>query len=250
MVLQADVTESMALAQILWHITFYGFTPEGEYFSRYDGPKNKYEFKASILQYHQFCNYARVRRERIISGRIPRCALTMEEWDIYHAREARRNRAKRMRDARQNRQIKKYKRLGEIQKLIDSIVPFSNDSDYSDYHYLFGTNEICEYGFYSRTTDKESRAQYIVDNFCNYFKEDLTGYTRFCIVISSSEESEVTRPETLSICRAMSQRIGLTPEGKGITACCLDDQKPECHFHFVTDPGLCEDLRVRLVCSR
>ena len=142
-VLQADVTETRALALILWHITFYGFTPQHKYFSRYDydRAKNKYELKASILQYHQFCNYARVRREKIISGRIPSCPLmTMEEWDIYHAREARRNRAKRMRDARQDRQIKKYERLGKIQRLIDSIVPFSSDSDYSDYHYLFGTN--------------------------------------------------------------------------------------------------------------
>lgn len=106
-VLQADVTEARALALILWHITFYGFTPEQEYFSRYDRAKNKYEFKASILQYHQFCNYARVRREKIISGRIPSCALTMEGWDIYHARKAHRNKAKRMRDARQDRQIEK-----------------------------------------------------------------------------------------------------------------------------------------------
>lgn len=249
-VLQADVTEPQALARILWHITFYGFTPEGEYFSRYDRPKNKYELKASILQYHQFCNYARVRREKIISGRIPSCALPMDEWDIYHAREARRNRTKRMRDARQDRQIKKYERLGKIQRLIDSIVPFSSDSDYSDYHYLFGTNEIREFEFYSRTADKGSRAQYIADNFCNYFNEDLTGYTRFCIVISSSEESEVTRPETLSICRAMCQRIGLVPDGKENPACYFTCQKPECHVHFVTDPGLGEDLLVRLVCSR
>ena len=174
----------------------------------------------------------------------------MEEWDIYHAREARRNRAKRMRDARQDRQIKKYERLGKIQRLIDSIVPFSSDSDYSDYHYLFGTNEIREFEFYSRTADKESRAQYIADNFCNYFNEDLTGYTRFCIVISSSKESEVTRPETLSICRAMCQRIGLVPDGKENPACYFTGQKPECHVHFVTDPGLGEDLRIRLVCSR
>lgn len=155
-----------------------------------------------------------------------------------------------MRDARQDRQIKKYERLGKIQRLIDSIVPFSSDSDYSDYHYLFGTNEIREFEFYSRTADKESRAQYIADNFCNYFNEDLTGYTRFCIVISSSEESEVTRPETLSICRAMCQRIGLVPEGKENPACYFTCQKPECHVHFVTDPGLGEDLLVRLVCSR
>lgn len=249
-VLQADVTETLALALILWHITFYGFTPEHEYFSRYDRPKNKYEFKASILRYHRFCNYARIRREKIIPGRVPSYALTMEEWDIYHAREARRNRAKRMRDARQERQIKKYERLGKIHRLIDSIVPFSSDSDYKDYNYLFDTKEIRELEFYSRTADKESRAQYIAGNVSSYFYEDLTGYTRFSIVISSSKGSEVTRPETLSICNAMYQHIGLVPDGEENPAGCLTRQKPECHVHFVTDPGLGEDLRVRLICSR
>lgn len=211
--MQADVTETRAIALILWHITFYGFTPEGEYFSRYDRPKNKYELKVSILQYHQFCNYARVRRERLfrVVSPVARCRWMNGTSTMpgSHAATGRSGCVTPDRIARS-----KVRAARKIQRLIDSIVPFSSDSDYSDYHYLFGTNEIREFEFYSRTADKESRAQYIADNFRNYFNEDLTGYTRFCIVISSSEESEVTRPETLSICMAMCQRIGLVPDGK------------------------------------
>ena len=248
-VLQADVTEARALALILWHITFYGFTPEHEYFSRYDRAKNKYKFKASILQYHQFCNYARVRREKIISGRIPSCALTMEEWDIYHAREARRNRAKRMRDARQDRQIKKYERLGKIQRLIDGIVPFSSDSDYADYKYLFDTKEIRVFEFYSRTTRKETRAQYIVDNFVKYFNEDLSQYKRTDMVISSREEHGVTFDEMHSLCAAIYPRTGLILDKEEHPAHPAP-LRPRYHVHFATDPDLGEDLYVQLICSR
>ena len=248
-VLQADVTEARALALILWHITFYGFTPEHEYFSRYDRAKNKYEFKASILQYHQFCNYARVRREKIISGRIPSCALTMEEWDIYHAREARRNRAKRMRDARQDRQIEKYERMGKIQRLIDSIVTTSWDSDYADYKYLFDTKEIRVFGFYSRTTRKETRAQYIVDNFVKYFNEDLSQYKRTDMVISSREEHGVTFDEMHSLCAAIYPRTGLILDQEEHPAHPAP-LRPRYHVHFATDTDLGEDLYVQLICSR
>lgn len=248
-VLQADVTEPQALARILWHITFYGFTPEGEYFSRYDRPKNKYELKASILQYHQFCNYARVRREKIISGRIPSCALPMKEWDLYHARKSHRNRAKRMRDARQDRQIETYERMGKIQRLIDSIVTTSWDSDYADYKYLFDTKEIREFGFYSRTTSKETRAQYIVDNFVKYFNEDLTQYKRTDMVISSGKDNEITFLEMHSLCAAIYPRTSLIPD-KEEHPTHPAPLRLRHHVHFATDPDLGEDLYVQLICSR
>lgn len=248
-VLQADVTEPQALARILWHITFYGFTPEGEYFSRYDRPKNKYELKASILQYHQFCNYARIKRKKNPTNQDLLCSLSMKEWDIYHARKAHRNRAKRMRDARQDRQIEKYERMGKIQRLIDSIVTTSWDSNYADYKYLFDTKEIREFELSSRTTSKETRAQYIVDNFVKYFNEDLTQYKRTDMVISSGKDNEITFLEMHSLCAAIYPRTGLI----------LDKEEhpshpaplsPRIHVHFATDPDLGYDLHVRLICSR
>ena len=247
-VIEADVTDIRALAYILWHITFYGFTPEHEGFRHYE-TKNEYERKASLLGYHQFCNYARVRREKIISGRIPSCALPMEEWDIYHARKAHRNRAKRMRDARQDRQIEKYERMGKIQRLIDSIVTTSWDSDYADYKYLFDTKGIREFEFYSRTTSKETRAQYIVDNFVKYFNEDLTQYKRTDMVISSGEDNEITFLEMHSICAAIYPRTSLIPD-KEEHPTHPAPLKPRYHVHFATDPDLGDDLHVRLICIR
>lgn len=124
-VIEADITEIRALAQILWHITFFGFTPEHEGYRRHEN-KNEYERKASLLGYHQFCNYARIKPKKNPTDWELRCSLSLDDWDIYHAREAHRNRAKRMRDARQDRQIEKFKRMGRIQRLIDSIVATSS----------------------------------------------------------------------------------------------------------------------------
>lgn len=247
-VIEADVTEIRALAQILWHITFYGFTPEHEGFRHYES-KNEYERKASLLGYHQFCNYARVKRKKNPNNRDLLCSLSMKGWDIYHARKAHRNRAKRMRDARQDRQIEKYERMGKIQRLIDSIVTTSWDSDYADYKYLFDTKEIRVFEFYSRTTSKETRAQYIVDNSVKYFNEDLSQYKRTDMVISSREEHGVTFDEMYSLCAAIYPRTGLIPDKEEHPAHPAP-LRPRYHVHFATDPDLGEDLYVQLICSR
>jgi hypothetical protein len=237
-VIEADITEIRALAQILWHITFFGFTPEHEGYRRHEN-KNEYERKASLLRYHQFCNYARIKPKKNPTDWELRCSLSLDDWDIYHAREAHRNRAKRMRDARQDRQIAKYERMGKIQRLIDSIVATSWDSDYADYKYLFDTKELRVFEFYSRTTSKESRAQYIVDNFVKYFNEDLTQYKRTDMVISSGEERGVTFHELEALSDAIFPRVGE-----------VNSEEPGFIVHFATDSALGDDLYVRLICSR
>ena len=237
-VIEADITEIRALAQILWHITFFGFTPEHEGYRRHEN-KNEYERKASLLRYHQFCNYARIKPKKNPTDWELRCSLSLDDWDIYHAREAHRNRAKRMRDARQDRQIEKYKRMGKIQRLIDSIVDTSWDSDYADYKYLFDTKELRVFEFYSRTTSKEARVQYIVDNFVKYFNEDLTQYKRTDMVISSEEEHGVTFRELEALRDAIFPRVGE-----------VNSEEPGFIVHFATDPALGDDLYVRLICSR
>ena len=248
-IIKADVTEERALAQILWHITFYGFTPEHEGYRRHEN-KNEYERKASLLRYHQFCNYARIKPKKNPTDWELRCSLSLDDWDIYHAREAHRNRAKRMRDARQDRQIAKYERMGKIQRLIDSIVDTSWDSDYADYKYLFDTKELRVFEFYSRTTSKESRAQYIVNNFVKYFTEDLTLYKRTDMVISSGDENGVTFLEMRSLCAVISPRTGLILNEEGHPVGHSTPHKPGYHVHFATDPDLGDDLYVRLICSR
>lgn len=236
-VLEADVTELRALARILWHITFWGFTPEGEAFNDYEkSPMNEYERKAFTLRYHQFCNYARVKRKR--NPTITDRALSFEGWEIYNRRKARRNRAKRMRDARQDRQIEKYTRMGKIQRLIEGITLTGLDATESSYAYLFDTKEIFETGFYSRTTDKGSRAQYIADNITKYFVNDISDYTRVGIVISFSEGSESGSEEIRTIYDAIRPRLVLYESDGSV------------YLHRYVDQKLGEDIHVMLICSR
>ena len=248
-VIEADITEIRALAQILWHITFFGFTPDFEEGFMPPETINNYERKAYLLEYHQFCNYAKIKRKKNPSDWDIR-HYSMDDWKIYHARKTHRNRTKRMRDARQDRQIAKYERMGKIQRLIDSIVATSWDSDYADYKYLFDTKEIRVFEFYSRTTSKEVRAQYIVDNFVKYFNEDLTQYKRTDMVISSGEEHGVTFEEMHSLCVAVYPRTGLILDEEGHPVGHSTPHKPEYHVHLATDPDLGDDLYVRLICSR
>lgn len=248
-VIEADITEIRALAQILWHITFLGFTPDFEEGFMPPETINNYERKAYLLEYHQFCNYAKIKRKKNPSDWVIR-HYSMDDWKIYHARKTHRNRTKRMRDARQDRQIAKYERMGKIQRLIDSIVATSWDSDYADYKYLFDTKEIRVFEFYSRTTSKEVRAQYIVDNFVKYFNEDLTQYKRTDMVISSGEEHGVTFDEKHALCVAVYPRIGLILDEEGHPVGHSTPHKPEYHVHLATDPDFGDDLYVRLICSR
>ena len=237
-VIKADVTETRALAQILWHMTFYGFSAEEK--TMWDNVShNRYERKAALLEYRQHCNYARIKCKNRPTEDDLRCCLPLDEWDTYRKRESHRNRAKRMRDARQDRQIAKYNRLGKIQRLIDSIVATSWDSDYADYKYLFDTKELRVFEFYSRTTSKETRAQYIVDNFVKYFNEDLTQYKRTDMVISSGEEHGVTFRELEALSDAIFPRVGE-----------VNSEEPGFIVHLATDPALGDDLYVRLICSR
>ena len=145
--------------------------------------------------------------------------------------------------------LSKYERMGKIQRLIDSIVTTSWDSDYADYKYLFDTKEIRVFEFYSRTTRKETRAQYIVDNFVKYFNEDLSQYKRTDMVISSREEHGVTFDEMHSLCAAIYPRTGLILDKEEHPAHPAP-LRPRYHVHFATDPDLGEDLHVQLICSR
>ena len=113
-----NIGEVAGLARILWHMTFYGFTPAHEGFPDRI-PRNKYEIQAEALERKQFLNYAKGIAN---SFEIEHTCLSTKGWEEYHRREAHRNRPKRMRDARQERSIARLQRKGKVQNLIDRIL--------------------------------------------------------------------------------------------------------------------------------
>jgi len=246
------VGEEKALALILWHLTFWGFTPEHEGFKD-DTPRNKYERQAEVLRRRQFLNYAKGIANSFEEEHL---CLSDEGWKEYYRRESHRNRPKRMRDARQERSIVRLERMGKIQHLIDTIM--SSDPGYAlcpenrkdgvlalssatvqvipkRFRYLFDTKEILTTDFYSRTALKDSRAAYIVKNISDYYTPDKTGFSKAIVLIETTEEF----PLSLSEFKPLQASIGR------ITGSC----EHTC-FLFGKNPSLGHDIHVLIVFSR
>lgn len=233
----AAVGEEKSLAQILWHLTFWGFTPEHEGF-RDDAPANKYERKAKELERRRFLNYAKGIAN---SFEIEHLCLPEEGWTEYHRRETHRNRAKRMRDARQERSIARLKHMGKVQSLIDRCLKTSFDADLADFRYLFDSLAICEFDFYSRTKEPIGRGQYIIDNVRRYFNpSQLKDYVRFTVFAEGHESVVIEElfPAQQFIC----DLIRYTHSKN------LESIRIRCHFGLLPDPN--QDLHVILICSR
>ena len=180
-VIGEGVPTLLALAEILWEMTYFGFDP----YPQEEIPLNRYEKKAEELDHRQFDNYARSKRG-VLQDHLTEYALSPEEWEVYEHRFAHKNRAKRMRDARQERAIKRYERLGKIEKVIDRILACTSDVTHQDLDYLFGTKVICEYEFFSRVAAGEDRVAYIRENLSQYFHCDLSAYPRAEILLCAS----------------------------------------------------------------
>ena len=241
------VGEEKALARILWHLTFWGFTPEHECF-RDDTPANKFERKAKELERRQFLNYAKGIANTFETEHL---CLTDKGWAEYHRREAHRNRAKRMRDARQERSIARLERMGKVQRLIDLLDSTDMRRAYSEHYfdYLFDAKEISKYDFFSRTQGPRTRAQYIFDNISNYFHYDLSGYRKVELIIAHSKVQKTSVEELRTLCKAIFPLTGLVIDDQGNTTGGYSPDKA-IRVHFTIDANLGNDLHIILICSK
>lgn len=235
-IIKADITEIRALAQILWHMTFYGFSAE-EKTMWDDVPHNRYERKAALLEYRQHCNYARIKCKRHPTEDDLRCALSLDGWISYEKRQAHRNRAKRMRDARQNRSIARLERQGKVTRLIDRLLLYAWDFDFNDVKYLYETKSITSFDFISRTETPQGRVDYIQDNMKAHFNADcLRKYTRFTVVIEWPEQHPLNPDE-------------FTPLANYIRSITAFAERP-CRFHVSTTPWSSHDIHLIIICSQ
>ncbi len=236
-VIKADVTETCALAQILWHMTFWGFTPEDESFWG-DMPRNKYEMKAALMNYRQFCNYARIKPKRNPDEHDLLCALPVEGWDECQEREAHCNRTKRMRDARQQRIIECLEQKGKIQCLKDRMLAYAWDYDLADVKYLDHAETACVYDFYSRTSSINDRCEYILTNMKEHFNADLLkDYSDFFFLFELSEQTPFHISE-VSLLVEYLYSITDFPEVRWRRT------------HYALFPETSDDIHLIIVCSR
>lgn len=235
-IIKADVTEERALAQILWHMTFYGFSAEEKTMWN-DVPHNRHERKAALLEYRQHCNYARIKCKKRPTEDDLRFCLPLDEWDTYRKRESHRNRAKRMRDARQNRSIARLERQGKITRLIDRLLLCAWDYDYADVKYLNETKVITLFDFFSRTTTPEGQVDYILDNMKAHFNADcLREYNKFTVIIEYPEQHPLNPDE-------------FTPLANYIRSITAFAERP-CRFHVGTTPWSSHDIHLIIICSQ
>ena len=235
-IIKADVSETRALAQILWHMTFYGFSSEERTIWE-NVPQNRYNRKAALLKYRQHCNYARIKCKKHPTEDDLRCGLSLDGWKSYEKRQAHRNRAKRMRDARQDRSIARLERQGKITRLIDRLLLCAWDYDYADVKYLYETKSITSFDFFSRTETPEGRVDYIQDNMQAYFNADrLREYTRFTVVIECPEKYPLKQAE-------------FTPLANYIRSITAFSERP-CRFHVGTNHLSTHDIHLIIICSR
>ena len=213
-----DHTETRVLAQILWHLTFYGFSPEREPFG-IPHPRNKFEMQAALLDYRQHCNYARIKCKRRPTADDLRCALSLDEWDTYYARKAHRNRAKRMRDHRQDRRIAVLHHKAKVQLAIDRFFaagPVDNPIEAAvqpchidparqnlinklNLESLFDAHQLVEFDLYSRTPTPEGRADFIATNLVAFFRADLSPYTHAEVLLTCDPHYPITADEVHTI---------------------------------------------------
>lgn len=230
-IFEDGITETHALARILWHMTFYGFTPGRELYPD-RSIHNKFEQQAEDLRRRQFLNYA---KGIACPFEVEHMCLSMEGWDKYERREAHRNRSKRMRDARQNRSIARLERKGKIQIAIYRIRT-ATGADEESLSYLFDTTAIVEYDLFSRTPTPEGRAEYIADNIRKYFNSDLSSYSRAEVLCTSDYNHVFTADEARTIRNTIDTL--LAPFAI----------KP--HYRFGSEFNLGHDLHVFLLLSR
>lgn len=199
-VIKDNISEISAVARILWGMTFYGYTEEERKTAFDDEPRNIYERKAEALRNRQFRNYAYG-----LAGpfELKHRSLTMEDWEIFHRRKAKRNRAKRMRDARQERSIAGLERSGKVQVAINRF-PISAPEDLE---YLFNTHQILELNFASHVPQVGERAAYLAELLTRYYTGDLTPYSRCEVLMTTSPEHPVSADELSTIKAALSTKL-------------------------------------------
>lgn len=229
-----DHTETRVLAQILWHLTFYGFSPEREPFG-IPYPRNKFEMQAALLDYRQHCNYARIKCKRRPTADDLRCALSLDEWDTYYGRKAHRNRAKRMRDHRQDHRIAILHHNAKVQLAIDRILT-ATGTPAAGLNYLFDARQLVEFDLYSRTHNSEDRAQFIADSLTDWFNFDISPYTHAEVLCTSDLYHTFTADEALTLRKAVDSLLA--------------PLSIEHRYHFGPEPTLGHDLHLFLLFSR
>jgi len=183
-----ELSDVEIAARCLFHITFYGFSPEE---TKKIGPEplNSYEERALALWKKQDVNYTRIKRKANDLVYRP------EEWKIKEMRMSHRNRMKRMRDHRQDRRIEQLERMGQAERAIERMLSTTRELSREQLSYLFNVRQIEKEVLHSRAYDRTRRMDYLWETLTKYMPRDSRPYTRITVVLSTAPDCPLTITE-------------------------------------------------------
>ncbi len=183
-----ELSDEEIAARCMFHITFYGFSPE-EIKQVGPEPLNSYEERALELWEKQDANYTRIKRK------AKDLVYRPEVWKMKEMRMSRRNRMKRMRDHRQDMRIEQLERMGQAERAIERMLSTTRELSREQLAYLFNAQLIQQDVSHSRAYDRTRRMDYLWEILTKYILRDNRPYTQTVVVLSTAPDCPLTGTE-------------------------------------------------------
>lgn len=183
-----ELSDVEIAARCMFHITFYGFSPE-EIKQVGPEPLNSYEERALELWEKQDANYTRIKRK------AKDLVYRPEVWKMKEMRMSRRNRMKRMRDHRQDMRIEQLERMGQAERAIERMLSTTRALSREQLAYLFNAQLIQQDVSHSRAYDRTRRMDYLWEILTKYILHDNRPYTQTVVVLSTAPDCPLTVTE-------------------------------------------------------
>lgn len=188
---EVDIDEAAALATVLWHLTFWGFS---DYRRTYPFEANHldscYNLAAIALLHKQY----KWEKKRIITTRKKngRTEVLYQGLEALYYIPPRRSRIKRKRFARIERRIEALERMDELSGRIDGLVA-SSTASVQELEFLYGSRSHW-YDFQTRAYDRAKRLEYALEQLA-LLKPHLSKADGWIVRISTHEYDDLSAIE-------------------------------------------------------
>lgn len=205
--IEVDIDEVAALATVLWHLTFWGFSDyRRTYPLEANHPDTCYNLAAIALRLKQ---YKWEEAKRIITTRKTdgRTKVLYQELEALYYSPPRRSRIKYKRFARIERRIEALERMDELSGQIDVLVANSTASA-QELEFLYGSRSHW-YDFQTRVYDRAKRLDYALEQLA-LLKPHLPKAYGWIVRVSTHEYDDLSAIE----CERLSAELSAhAPEG-------------------------------------
>lgn len=201
-----DIDELSALATILWHLTFWGFSDyKRTYPFEANHPDTLYNLAAIALRLKQY----KWEEDCVITTRKTngRTKVLYQRLEALYYSPPRRSRIKYKRFARIERRIEALERMDELSGRIDVLVANSTTSA-QELEFLYGSRSHW-YDFQTRAYDRATRLDYALEQLA-LLKPHLSKADGWIVCVSTHEYDDLSAIEVERLSAAL---LAHAPEG-------------------------------------